>query len=125
MCRKRRKTKFTRPFLIWGGGFTCAVVKAAYLESRRLRVSNPTLAFKFKRNKLFLPHSLSKIQYYGEHPWPRGSVLGRQGSNFESCVWRAVSSHSSFIISRFSCPSLAYNYVHKSGKKIRFISFLP
>ena len=44
---------------------------------------------------MFLPYSLAKIQYCWEPPWPRGSELGsdRQGSNFVSCVWRAVSSH--------------------------------
>ena len=55
---------------------------------------DPTLAFKFQRNKMFLSRSLVKIQYYGEPLWPF-SASDRQGSNFESCVWRAVSSHSS------------------------------
>ena len=37
------------------------------------------------------------------------SPSDRQGSNFESCVWRAVSSHSYIIIlRRFSWPSLVY-----------------
>ena len=35
-----------------------------------------TLAFTFKRNTIFLPCSLVKIQYCVELPWPRCSVLG-------------------------------------------------
>ena len=36
---------------------------------------NPTLSFKFQRNKMFLLCSLVMIQYCGEPPWPGGSVL--------------------------------------------------
>ena len=44
------------------------------------------------------------------------STSDHQGSSFESCVWRAVASHSShhpqeFLLVRFSL------YVHKSGPK--------
>ena len=44
------------------------------------------------------------------------SALDRQGSNFESCVWRTVSSHSSHhpqeaFLAQFSL------YVHKGGLK--------
>ena len=45
-----------------------------------------------------------------------GSTSDRQGSNFESCVWRTVSSHSSqhpqeVLLAQFSL------YVHKGGLK--------
>ena len=48
------------------------------------------------------------------------STLNRQGSNFKSCIWRAVSSHSSHhpqevLLAKFSI------YVHKGG--IQFHSF--
>ena len=51
------------------------------------------------------------------------SALDRQGSNFESCVWRAVSSHSShhpqeFLLTQFSL------YVHKSGLKPDLFLFI-
>ena len=69
-----------------------------------------------KETKMFLPH-----------PRVKGSIVGnlcdrevacsasdRQGSNFESCVWRTVSSQSSHhpqevLLAQFSL------YVHKGG----------
>ena len=55
------------------------------------------------------------------------SASDRQGSNFESCVWRTVSSQSSHhpqevLLAQFSL------YVHKGGLKpdsFHFISFTP
>ena len=77
--------------------------------------SNPTLAFKFQRNKMFLPRSLSKIKYCWEPPWSRGSVLSLRtpGSYFDSCVCRAVSSHhpQEVLLAQFSL------YVNKGGLK--------
>ena len=51
------------------------------------------------------------------------SASDRQGSNFESCVWKTVSSQSSHhpqevLLAQFSL------YVHKGGLKARFISFV-
>ena len=70
-----------------------------------------------KKQKVFF-RSLFKIQYCGEPPWPRSrcSASDRQGPNFESFVWRAVSSHSSqhpqeVLLVQFSL------YVHKGGLK--------
>ena len=62
----------------------------------RVRGSFPGLGG-LKETKMFLPHPFVKTQYCGEPPWPRGSVLGLRppGLHFESCVWMAVSSHSS------------------------------
>ena len=45
------------------------------LPAWKVADSNPILAFKFQRNKMFLPRSLVKIKYCGEPLWPRGSVL--------------------------------------------------
>ena len=58
-----------------GGGSWCLLGKAEIADS------SPALAFKFQRNKMF----------------PPCSVLGRRptGLYFESCVWRAVTPHSS------------------------------
>ena len=52
-----------------------------------------------------------------------GASLGHQGSNFESCVWRAVSSHSSHhpqdvLAAQFSL------YVHKGGLKLHLFYFI-
>ena len=38
-------------------------------------VPGSALVFQFQRNKMFLSRSLVKIQYCGESPWPKGSVL--------------------------------------------------
>ena len=71
-----------------------------------------------KETKIFLPHPLVK-------PSIAGSLRDRevacsasdlQGVNFESCVWRTVSSHSphrpqEVLLAQFSL------YVHKSGLK--------
>ena len=49
------------------------------------------------------------------------SASDRQGSNFESCVWRTVSSHSSHhpvLLAQFSL------YVHKCGLKPESFHFL-
>ena len=60
--------------------------------------SNPALASKFQRNNMFLPYSLVNIQCCGSlrHRKVASSASNRQASNFESCVWRAVSSNSSY-----------------------------
>ena len=44
---------------------------------------SPVQQFKFQRNKMFLPCSLVKSKYCGEHPWPRGSVLGPRPPGLE------------------------------------------
>ena len=45
------------------------------LEKSEIVSSNPTLAIKFQRNKMVLPHLLVKIKYCGEPPWLKGNVL--------------------------------------------------
>ena len=47
--------------------------------------------------KMFLPHPLVKVSIVGSlrDREVACSASDRQGSNFETCVWRAVSSHSS------------------------------
>ena len=82
------------PTLDKGGAFAegpDAVVKSACLESQRSRVCPP---LKFQGNKIFLPRSLVKIQYYGEPLRPRGSVLGLRPTELEfriMCLERSVS----------------------------------
>ena len=83
------------------GGNPGTVVKAACLKSRTLRVRTPLWPSKFK-NKIFLPLSLVKIQYCGEPPSPRGSVLGLRPPRGQCHLTQLT------ILKRFSWPSLAY-----------------
>ena len=72
-----------------------------------------------KETKMFLPHPrVKKLNIVGSlrDREVACSVSDRQGSNFESCVWRTVSSHSSHhpqevLLAQF-CPN-----VHKGGLK--------
>ena len=68
--------------------------------------------------QMFLPYPLVKRNVVGSlrDREVACSTSDRQGTNFESCVWRAVSSHSSHhpqevLLAQFSL------YVHKSGLK--------
>ena len=91
----------------------------------RVRGSFPGLG-DLKETKMFLPHPLMKLSFVGSlHDREVAcSASDRQGSNFASCVWRAVSSHSSHhpqevILVQFSL------YVHKSGLKPDSCHFYP
>ena len=66
---------------------------AGLLGKSEIAGLNPALVFKYQRNKMFLLCSLVNIQYYGDRDREvASSASSRQGSNFESCVQRAVSS---------------------------------
>ena len=67
---------------------------------------------------MFLPHPRVKVSIVGSlrDREVAFSASDRQGSNFESCVWRTVSSQSSHhpqevLLAQFSL------YVHKGGLK--------
>ena len=83
----------------------------------RVRGSVPGLGG-LKETKMFLPHprvKLSIVRSLRDRE-EECSASDRQGSNFESCVWRTVSSHSSHhpqevLLVQFSL------YVHKDGLK--------
>ena len=71
-----------------------------------------------KETKMFLPHPLVKLSIVGSFRDREVacSASDRQGSYFESCVWRAVPSHSfhhpqEVLLAQFSL------YVHKGGLK--------
>ena len=93
----------------------------------RVRGSVPGLGG-LKETKLFLPHPRVKVSIVGSlrDREVACSASDRQGSNFESCVWRTVSSQSSHhpqevLLAQFSL------YVHKGGLKpdsFHFISRL-
>ena len=83
----------------------------------RVRGSVPGLGG-LKETKLFLPHPRVKVSIVGSlrDREVACSASDRQGSNFESCVWRTVSAQSSHhpqevLLAQFSL------YVHKGGLK--------
>ena len=98
-----------------GGGPRVVVSTAAF--HARVRGSFPGLG-SLKETKIFLSHPLVKLSIVGSlcDRDVECSASDRQGLNFESCVWRAVSSHSSHhpqeaLLAQFSL------YVHKGGLK--------
>ena len=100
---------------ILGGGPRVVVSTAAF--HARVRGSVPGLGG-LKETKLFLPHPRVKVSIVGSlrDQEVACSASDRQGSNFESCVWRTVSSQSSHhpqkvLLAQFSL------YVHKGGLK--------
>ena len=102
-------------------GSTCRVVVSTAAFHARVRGSVPGLGG-LKETKLFLPHPRVKVSIVGSlrDREVAYSASDRQGSNFESCVWRTVSSQSSHhpqevLLAQFSL------YVHKGP--IHFISF--
>ena len=98
-----------------GGGPRVVVSTAAF--HARVRGSVPGLGG-LKETKMFLPHPRVKVSIVGSlrDREVACSASDRQGSNFESCVWRTVSSQSShhpqeILRAQFSL------YVHKGGLK--------
>ena len=98
-----------------GGGPRVVVSTAAF--HARVRGSVPGFGG-LKETKLFLPHPRVKVSIVGSlrDREVACSDSDRQGSNFESCVWRTVSSQSSHhpqevLLAQFSL------YVHKGGLK--------
>ena len=93
----------------------------------RVRGSVPGLGG-LKETKMFLPHPRMKRNIVGSlcDREVACSASDRQGSNFESCVWRTVSSHSSHhpqevLLAQFSL------YVHEGSLKpysFHFIFYL-
>ena len=111
--------------MLEGGGPRVVVSTAA--SHARVRGSVPGLGG-LKETKLFLPHPRVKVSIVGSlcDREVACSASDRQGANFESCVWRTVSSQSSHhpqevLLAQFSL------YVHKGGLKpdsFHFISFM-
>ena len=98
-----------------GGGPRVVVSTTAF--HARVRGSVPGLGG-LKETKMFLPHPRVKVSIMGSlrDREVACSASDRQGSNFESCVWRTVSSQSSHhpqeaLLAQFSL------YVHKGGLK--------
>ena len=107
--------KLENPFGLQGGGPRVVVSTAAF--HARVRGSVPGLGG-LKETKMFLPHPRVKVSIVGSlrDREVACSASDRQCSNFESCVWRTASSHSSHhpqevLLAQFSL------YVHKGGLK--------
>ena len=74
--------------------FTGEVVKAACLKSRTSWARIPLWPSSFKETKCLLPTESRRFNIMGNLPDREVacSAPDHQGSNFESCVWRAVPS---------------------------------
>ena len=98
----------------WRGRGPRVVVSTAAFHAR---VRFPVSAV-WKKQKMFLPHPRVKVSIVGSLRDRKVacSASDRQRANFESCVWRTVSSQSSHhrqevLLAQFSL------YVHKGGLK--------
>ena len=78
----------------------------------RVRGSVPGLGG-LKETKLFLPHPRVKVSIVGSlrDREVACSASDRQGSNFESCVWRTSHHPQEVLLAQFSL------YVHEGGLK--------
>ena len=93
-------------------------LKKSHARTNRQNSEHTTLSLSFRNAMLFLPHPRVKASIVGSlrDREVACSASDRQGSNFESCVWRTVSSQSSHhpqevLLAQFSL------YVHKGGLK--------
>ena len=105
-------------FLVLKGGGSRVVVSTAAFHAR-VRGSVPGLGG-LKETKMFLPHPRVKVSIVGSlrDREVACSASDRQGSNFESCVWRTVSSQSSHHPQEVLLAQCAQRW-----PKARFISF--
>ena len=102
--------------ILRGGGPRVVVSTAAF--HARVQGSVPGLGSLKETKKMFLPHPRVKVSIVGSlrDREVACSASDSQGSRFESCVWRTVSSQSSHhpqevLLAQFSL------YVHKGGLK--------
>ena len=105
---------YSSPLLLTLGGGPRVVVSTAAFHVR-VRGSVPGLGG-LKETKLFLPHPRVKVSIVGSLREVACSASDRQGSIFESCVWRTVSSQSSHHLQEVLLAQFSL-YVHKGGLK--------
>ena len=110
-------SSFSKRAYIHLGGPRVVVSTAAF--HARVRGSVPGLCG-LKETKMFLPHPRVKVSIVGSlrDREVAYSASDRQGSNFESCVWRTASSQSSHhpqevLLAQFT----TCQHVHKGGLK--------
>ena len=99
-----------------GGGPRVAVSTAAFHADTGFAPRLVPLSQRFERNKNVSSPSTRKTQYCGEPTWPC-TASDRPGSNCESCVWRAVSSHSSHHPYGVFLAQFSLYFVHTGGLK--------
>ena len=87
------RTKYRK---YWAGALMRRL-KLPACNSVKMAGSNLTLAVKFQRKEMILPRSLVKIQYCGEPPSLRGSVLGLRQPGPEFRIWCLEGGVTSFI----------------------------
>ena len=116
--------KFTSSTMVYGVGRGPRVVVSTAAFHARVLGSVPGLGG-LKETKMFLPHPRVKVRIVGSlrDREVACSASDRQGLNFESCVWRTVSSQSprhpqEVLLAQFSL------YVHKGGLKPESFLFL-
>ena len=119
----RRPTRHVRRDNRRAGGGPRVVVSTAAFHAR-VRGLVPGVGG-LKETKMFLSHPRVKLSIVGSlrDREVACSASDRQGSNFESCVWRTVSSHSSHhpqevLLAQFSL------YVHNGGLKPENVTVL-
>ena len=102
--------------VFYGKKYDDLMVSTAAFHAR-VRGSVPGLGG-LKETKMFLPHPRVKISMVGSlrDREVACSASDRQGSNFESCVWRTVSSQSSHLPQEVLLAQFSL-YVHKGGLK--------
>ena len=107
---------------ILGGGPRVVVSIAAF--HARVQGSVPGLGG-LKETQMFLLHPRVKVSIVGSlrDREVACSASDRQGSNFESCVWRTVSSHSSHHLQEVLLAQFSL-YVHKGGLKPNLFQFI-
>ena len=111
------------PLYTSGGGGPRVVISTAAFHAR-VRGSVPGLGG-LKETKMFLPHPRVKISIVGSlrDREVACSASDRQGSNFEFCVWRTVSSQSSHHPQEVLLAQLSL-YLHKGGLKLDSFHFV-
>ena len=124
-CSRREHLKFKKKY--WDNAHEPPIAYWAGALDRLSRADRFPVSAVWKKQKMFLPHPRVKVSIVGSlrDREVACSASDRQGSNFESCVWRAVSSQSSHhpqevLLAQFSL------YVHKGGLKpdsFHFISY--
>ena len=102
--------------MLYKGGGPGVVVSTAAFHAR-VRGSVPGLGG-LKETKMFLSHPRVKVNIVGSlrDREVAFSASDRQGPNFESCVWRTVSSQSSHHPQEVLLAQVSL-YVHKGGLK--------
>ena len=117
LCLSHKYINHSLGSLVTQSGRGPRVVVSTAAFHARVRGSAPGLGG-LKETKMFLPHPRVKVSIVGSLRDREVvcSASDRQGSNFESCVRRTVSSHSSHhpqevLLAQFNL------YVHKVGLK--------